>query len=268
MTERGYSQRFRTHFLVPLTSALWSTAPEHALEFPAAYAIRFFDQHGMLGFGRHRWRTVDRRRRHATCERVLERLGDRVQLGLGVRSRCDAIADGVELRTDDDATRRFDAVVVATHGGRGAAAPRRSERRRARVLGAWRSTRNEVVLHTDARFLPARTAARASWNYQLNGSDEADRHLLPQRSAAARDRRALVRDAQPLGRDRRRAGRRALDLRAPALHGGEPPRPARAASALRARGGRTTPGAYHGNGFHEDGLASGVRAAAALGVTW
>ena len=27
-------------------------------------------------------------------------------------------------------------------------------------------------------------------------------------------------------------------------------------------------GAHHGNGFHEDGLASGVRAAAALGVAW
>ena len=27
-------------------------------------------------------------------------------------------------------------------------------------------------------------------------------------------------------------------------------------------------GAHHGNGFHEDGLASGVRAAAALGVPW
>ena len=27
-------------------------------------------------------------------------------------------------------------------------------------------------------------------------------------------------------------------------------------------------GAHHGNGFHEDGLASGVRAAAALGIDW
>ena len=27
-------------------------------------------------------------------------------------------------------------------------------------------------------------------------------------------------------------------------------------------------GAWQGNGFHEDGLASGLRAAAALGVAW
>src|SRR5690348_1638516 len=45
----GYTERFRRHFLVPLTSALWSTAPGRALEFPAAHAIRFFDNHGMLG---------------------------------------------------------------------------------------------------------------------------------------------------------------------------------------------------------------------------
>ncbi len=57
LDERGYSHRFRRHFLVPLTAALWSTAPGRALEFPAGYAIRFFDNHGMLGFGRFRWRT-------------------------------------------------------------------------------------------------------------------------------------------------------------------------------------------------------------------
>ena len=58
LDEHGYSQRFRRHFLVPLTSALWSAEPARALELPAGYAIRFFDNHGMLGFRRFRWRSV------------------------------------------------------------------------------------------------------------------------------------------------------------------------------------------------------------------
>ena len=34
LDERRFSQRFRRHFLVPLTAALWSTAPGRALEYP------------------------------------------------------------------------------------------------------------------------------------------------------------------------------------------------------------------------------------------
>src|SRR5439155_24763855 len=59
LDERRYSRRFAEHFLVPLTSALWSTAPGLSLEFPAAYAIRFFRNHGMLGLRRRRWLTVE-----------------------------------------------------------------------------------------------------------------------------------------------------------------------------------------------------------------
>ena len=95
------------------------------------------------------------------------------------------LPDGVELRTDDDATRPFDAVVVATHGDEALRLLGDPSDDEARVLGAWRSTRNEAVLHTDARFLPRAKAARASWNYQLNGGDEADGHLLPQRACSS-----------------------------------------------------------------------------------
>jgi uncharacterized protein len=58
LRDEGYSDSFRWHYLVPMTSALWSTAPGDALEFPASYGIDFFRNHGMLGLRRERWRTV------------------------------------------------------------------------------------------------------------------------------------------------------------------------------------------------------------------
>src|SRR4029079_17622114 len=55
VAEEGYSPRFRDHFLVPLCAALWSTAPSRTLDFPLVYAVRFFANHGLLGFRRLRW---------------------------------------------------------------------------------------------------------------------------------------------------------------------------------------------------------------------
>src|SRR5207244_7539738 len=95
--ERGYSRRFREHFLVPLTAALWSTAPERALDFPAAYAIRFFDHHGMLGFGRLGWRTVTGGSRRYV-ETLLERLRGHTHVGLGVRA-VSRSPEGVDVTT-------------------------------------------------------------------------------------------------------------------------------------------------------------------------
>ena len=48
VVSRRYSKSFRNHFLVPLTAALWSTAPNLAGVFPIEHAVRFFHQHGML----------------------------------------------------------------------------------------------------------------------------------------------------------------------------------------------------------------------------
>src|SRR6187402_2405531 len=160
----GYSWRFRRHFLVPMTSALWSTAPGRALEFPAAYAIRFFANHGMLGFGRFRWRTVTGGS-HRYVDAIAARLGRRLRLGAGVRSvrRSEAF---VELRIGD-AIERFDRVVLATHADQALALledPTPDERR---VLGQFAYTSNDAVLHTDSRLLPRTAAARASWNYRL-----------------------------------------------------------------------------------------------------
>jgi predicted NAD/FAD-binding protein len=261
----GYSERFRTHFLVPLTSALWSTAPERALDFPAAYAIRFFDHHGMLGFGRFPWRTVSGGSRRYV-ETLLERFRGRAHIGLGVRAvRRDT--DGVELGTDDGEARRFDKTVIATHADQALALLADPSAEERSALGAFRYTANETVLHTDERFLPRARAARASWNYQVNGAVrptvtyylnrlqrlDADAHycVTLNRSDEIDPERVIMRTVydHPLYTLETLRGQREV---------GE------------LNGARHThyAGAHLGNGFHEDGLASAVRAAAQLGVNW
>ncbi|HET7555798.1 MAG TPA: FAD-dependent oxidoreductase, partial [Gaiellaceae bacterium] len=257
----GYTQRFRRHFLVPLTSALWSTAPGRALEFPAAYAIRFFDNHGMLGLGRFRWRTVTGGSRRYV-DAIAERLGGRLHLGGGVRS-VRRSPDAVELRVGDR-VERFDQVVLATHADEALALLEDPTPAEQRVLGAFAYTRNEAVLHTDSSSLPRTRAARASWNYRLgdDGRPTITYHLNRlQALDAERDYCVTLNEEVPEEHVLERFSYEhplytVATLRAQA----ELPRLA---------GGRTHfAGAYFGNGFHEDGLASGVAAAAALGVDW
>ena len=263
LEERRFSPRFRRHFLVPLTAALWSTAPGRALEYPAAAAIRFFDNHGMLGFGRHRWRYVTGG--SDTYVRALaERLGSRLHLGNGARALRRG-PDGVELRTEDGELRSFDAAVVATHADQALALLEDPTPDESRVLGAFEYTTNEAILHTDARHLPRARPARASWNYQV-GDDgrptmtyylnrlqslDADVDWCLTLNGAVADEHVVDRGVfqHPLFTVASLAAQREL----PSLGG------------VR----RTWfAGAHHGNGFHEDGLASGVRAARSIGVAW
>lgn len=267
--ERGYSWGFRDHFLVPLTSALWSTSPARTLDFPATYAIRFFDNHGMLGFGRFGWKAV-RDGSRSYVEALLRRLEGRVRVGLGARAlRRDF--GGVELTTDDGAAHRFDKVVLAAHADQALrllADPSGEERR---VLGAFGYTRNDAVLHTDGRLLPREERARASWNFHLDGCrGSSDAPAITyylnrlQRLEEERDYCVTLNRSERV--DPEHVIARMTYEHPLYTHESIAAQP----ELRRLSGTRHTyfAGAHLGNGFHEDGLASGAAAAAALGVDW
>ena len=114
--DEGYSESFRWHYLVPMTAALWSTAPGEVLGFPAAYGIDFFRNHSMLGLRPGRWRTVTGGSR-VYVRALLDRLGAQMQLAAPVRSLV-RTSSGVEVRAADGALRTFDGAVVATSAPR------------------------------------------------------------------------------------------------------------------------------------------------------
>ena len=261
----GYSPYFVETFAVPVVSAVWSSGPELSRQYPARYLFTFLANHGMLSIsGSHRWRTVVGGSR-TYVERAAKGLSA-VEVSTPVRAVVRS-GDEVRVRDDADVERRFDRVVVATHAPDALRLLFAPTAEQVSVLGAFRYSPNETVLHTDTSVLPRAEGARASWNLLrvpgeskvLVSYDMTRLMRLPGSETYVVTLNATDRidPAKVIAR---------MDYEHPAYT------PESVAAQHRLPGLNDDrlafAGAYHGWGFHEDGCASGVRAAAALGVTW
>lgn len=165
--EQGrYSSLFTERYLYPMASAVWSMSTEAIRSFPALTLLRFFDNHGMLGINTHPTWKVIRGGSHAYIGPITAPFRDRIYTGANLTSVVRRESE-VTLRFHDRPPMSIDHVVFACHGNQILPlleSPSDAERE---VLGSFRTSRNEVCLHTDSSLLPVRRPARASWNYHL-----------------------------------------------------------------------------------------------------
>ena len=156
-TISGFGRGFRDHFLMPITSAVWSTGTDRILDFPVDYLLRFLDNHGLIGVGRAlQWRTITGGSM-TYVERIVAAPGPRCRPGRRPGGRRRRGRDlGVIVRTGAVASDAFDAVVMATHADD--ALPSASRRRRAR---AGRPRQVRVLRPTGSSSTPTAVAPAA-----------------------------------------------------------------------------------------------------------
>jgi predicted NAD/FAD-binding protein len=261
----GYSREFVEHYAIPMGAAIWSAEPDAFLRIPAATFVRFFDNHGLLGRGRPpAWRSV-RGGSRSYVEALVADFRARIRLRTPVR-RVWRRGGGVQLETAGGELHAFDRVILATHSDQALALladPSDAERA---LLGSIRYQRNEVVLHTDARLLPKRQRAWASWNYRIPAESRSGAlvsyHM--NRLQGLRSRFELVVSLNCGDRIDPERILASYVTRHPVLDA-----EAVAAQALHDRldGLRRTHfcGAYWGYGFHEDGVRSALTVCRRLG---
>ncbi|MFM7785779.1 MAG: NAD(P)/FAD-dependent oxidoreductase, partial [Gammaproteobacteria bacterium] len=114
LDSRGYSREFRDWYLVPMGAAIWSSGTQGMTEFPLAFFVRFFRNHGLLSIDdRPQWHTLIGGSR-SYLEPLTRPLAANIRCSTAVR-RVTRDADGVSLAGDEGLIGRFDQVVLACH---------------------------------------------------------------------------------------------------------------------------------------------------------
>ena len=257
-----YSRAFIDHYIIPMGAAIWSTDPASMFNFPARFFVRFLHNHGMLTVNdRPVWRTI-RGGSARYVEKLTAPFRERIRLDTPVEW-IRRMPGSVIVKARGAEAQRYDAMFLACHSDQALrllADPSGIERE---VLGAIPYQTNEAVLHTDTRLLPRRRLAWAGWNYHvlppghgpialtynmnilqrldaptpflvtLNRSDEIDPERIIKRMTYEHP---LFTPASVAAQARQRE--------------------------LNGRGASYYCGAWWGNGFHEDGVVSALRALA------
>ena len=267
LNANSYSEGFVEDYILPMGAAIWSASVDGMKAFPAKNFIRFFVNHGLLKINdRPQWRTVTGGSRQYV-ERVLRDLGGNVRLAAGAR-KIRRGADGLVVDTTQGSA-IFSQVVLACHADQALAMIEHPTARESELLGAITFQDNVAVLHQDAGLMPRRKLAWSAWNYLSRGqSDHCQAICLTywmNLLQGIKTRQPLLVSLNPyIPIDPDKVLRRKT-YRHPRFN----------AAAMRAQENLVDiqgvanlwfAGAWTGWGFHEDGIASAVRIANALGV--
>lgn len=163
----GLSDYFIDNYLVPMSSAVWSTPTKDTYDFPIALLLPFFFNHGLLGVNQpFQWFTV-KGGSDTYTRKIAEGLD--IHLNEGVKS-CREEAGKVLLKTVKG-DYEFDNVVLAGHADDSLRIVKGLSEAKKEMLSAFSYNANKAVLHTDSSIMPTNRRVWSSWNHVIKGDN-------------------------------------------------------------------------------------------------
>ena len=150
-------------------AAIWSTAANKTTEMPAAFYIRFFQNHGLLQiFKRPQWFVIKGGSK-SYVEKIIEGFQEKIFLSRPV-IKVERSPSEVKIYCDKEPDPiLFDKVIFATHSDQALELLEDPSDDEKSVLEALPYQKNTAIVHTDVSLMPKIKKTWSSWNYLLNG---------------------------------------------------------------------------------------------------
>lgn len=166
LQRQRYGREFIDYYIMPMGAAIWSTAPQQMMGFPARFLVRFFHHHGMLTIDeRPQWRVIKGGSRRYV-EALTAGFRDRIRLNTPI-TKVRRLKQSVRITPAGGAEETYDWVFFACHSDQALAMLSDASAQEREILGAIPYQENEVVLHSDRSLMPRRKLAWAAWNYHV-----------------------------------------------------------------------------------------------------
>ncbi|MBI1770427.1 MAG: FAD-dependent oxidoreductase [Bacteroidetes bacterium] len=164
--EKRYDNDFVHKYIVPMSSALWSTPIDITLKYPVRALVQFFKNHGLLGIStQFQWYTVH----HGSWQyrnKLIAPFKSKIQIGRAAK-RIYREDGKVRIVASDGSQKIFDKVILACHADQAIrilADPTDLENK---VLLNFQYQKNIATLHTDESIMPKIKSIWSAWNYRV-----------------------------------------------------------------------------------------------------
>ena len=259
LDQENHSKFFSDHYILPMGSAIWSSDIKTMLNFPAKFFVSFFNNHGMLSVNnRPQWLTIT-----GGSENYVEKLcrpfRNKIQLNSKIKS-IDRTKYGVRIN-HHSSEEFFDYVFFACHSDQALKLLSDASAQEKNVLEALPYVSNDVLLHTDASFMPKNKLAWAAWNYNIDKKPDDPITLTYNMNILQnlKTKQPILVTLNPNKPIHKEKILKRLNYSHPkfSMQGIEAQKQHSVISGINYTG---YAGAYWGNGFHEDGVRSAYNA--------
>jgi uncharacterized protein len=169
--EKQYGDDMLYKYLVPMSSAVWSTPIDAMLDFPAYTLVRFFKNHGFLGLNtQHQWFTVVNGSQ-SYRELMIEPFRTKIKTSSPV-ARVERNETSAMVTLKNGERQSFDKVIFASHADEALEMLYEPTDLEQRLLSPFKYQENIALLHTDESVMPKTKRTWSSWNYRIDADSE------------------------------------------------------------------------------------------------